>query len=100
VDVPVAVAGVRLAPGSYSLYAIPTPSTWTLVVNRAWQRWGIPISADVRAQDVGEAALTPERLGEPVETLRFFFQPGSEGAIELVMEWESNRLRIPVRPGA
>jgi hypothetical protein len=98
VTVPVAVAGVSLVPGSYSLYAIPSSSTWTLVLNRAWERWGIPLSPEVRAQDVGEALLTPERLAEPVETLRFSFAP-TAGGVDLLMEWEGSRLRIPVTPG-
>ena len=96
VTVSVDVAGVTLAPGSYSLYAIPTDSTWTIVVNRDFQRWGIPLSSDVRARDMGQATLTPEALPEHVEALRFRFEPKGVGRVDLVLEWESTRLSIPM----
>src|SRR5256712_13944927 len=39
------IAGVRVEPGTYTLYAIPGASKWQIVVNRGVQRWGIPIDA-------------------------------------------------------
>jgi DUF2911 family protein len=101
IHLPVAadIGGVRVEPGSYSLYAIPSDTTWQVVVNRSIQRWGIPINEQVRAQDVGAATARVERLAEPVETLTLRFGPvgGTGNATELVIEWERTRVRVPIR---
>src|SRR5438046_10402578 len=62
------IAGVRVEPGTYTLYVIPGASKWQIVVNRGVQRWGVPIDKDVRAADVGVGTVTTESLGAPVET--------------------------------
>lgn len=91
------VAGVRVEPGPYTLYAIPGASSWQVVVNRGVQRWGIPINDEVRALDVGAGAVTTESLGAPVETLTLTFAPPAGNATELVVEWEKTRIRVPIR---
>lgn len=91
------IAGVRVEAGTYTLYAIPGESEWEIVVNRAVERWGIPINEQVRAQDVGSGKVRVERLTAPVERLDIAFGPAMGNAAELVMEWELTRVRIPVR---
>ncbi|HEX9487044.1 MAG TPA: DUF2911 domain-containing protein [Gemmatimonadales bacterium] len=99
INVPFAaqLAGVRVEPGTYTLYAIPGASKWQIVVNRGVQRWGVPIDTEVRAKDVGSGTATTETLGAPVETLTLKFAPGQGNATELVVEWEKTRVRIPIR---
>lgn len=91
------IAGVRVDPGTYTLYAIPAESEWEIVVNRAVERWGIAISEQVRAQDVGSGKVRVEALAVPVETLNIQFGTPSGGAAELVVDWEMTRVRIPLR---
>ena len=93
---PARVGSVDLEPGSYSLYAIPGAGEWTIVVNGNPDRWGVPLSAEVRAADVGSFAVVPQELSEPVETLTFDFGPSSEGSGVLVYAWERITLSIPV----
>jgi len=99
INVPFAaeIGGVRVAPGTYTLYAIPGAAKWQIVVNRGVQRWGVPIDKDVRAGDVGASTVTTESLGAPVETLTLKFAPAMGNATELVVEWEKTRVRIPIR---
>jgi hypothetical protein len=97
VPFPAVVAGVRVEPGTYTLYAIPGASSWQIVVNRGVQRWGVPINDEVRAQDVGTGTVATESLGAPVETLTLKFAPAAGNATDLVVEWEQTRLRVPIR---
>ena len=90
------IAGVRVRPGAYTLYAIPGASSWRIAVNRGVQRWGIPIDDKVRAQDVGTGTVRVEQLDAPVETLTLRFAPPAGNATELLLEWEKTRVRIPV----
>lgn len=91
------IAGVRVEPGSYSIYAIPGTTEWQIVVNRLVQRWGIPIDSRVRAEDVGTGTVKPEPLSEPVEQFTIRFAPPSGNSTELIVEWETTRVRIPIR---
>jgi hypothetical protein len=90
-DGPADVGGVELAPGSYSIYAVPAADEWQIFLNSNWQRWGIPIDDGVRASEVGSFTATPEPMDEFVETLRYRWENG-----ELLLEWENTRVRIPV----
>ena len=90
------IGSVILPAGSYSLYAIPGESEWTIVVNGNPDRWGVPLNAEVRAADVGSFTVTPARRGESLDRLTFTFRPSSELAGELIYEWEGVRLSIPV----
>jgi hypothetical protein len=91
------IGGVRVDSGAYSLYAIPRESEWEIHVNRAVERWGIPIDPAVRAQDVGRGTFRVEALDRHVEQLTLSFTPPSRNATELVVEWERTRVRIPLR---
>lgn len=89
------VAGVRVEPGTYSLFVVPRKTTWEIHVNRAVDRWGIPIDAQVEAQDVGKGTVPVETLAAPVEQLTLRLVAGAPA--ELVVEWERTRVRIPIR---
>lgn len=90
------IGGVLVEPGSYSLYAIPGESQWTIVVNRKWDRWGIPINDQVRQQDVGSFTVPVEHIPDMVETLTFTWESTGENGGNLVMEWEHTRVAIPI----
>jgi len=97
--VPVAVrlGDVNLKPGVYSLYAIPGPKAWQVVVNQSAERWGIPINAAVRTKDVGAVTIASGRTDAPVETLTLRLEPAGEGTLALVIEWERTRVQLTVR---
>jgi hypothetical protein len=89
------VAGVHVEPGTYSIYVVPQATSWEVHVNRAVDRWGIPIDATVQAQDVGKGTVPVETLAQPVEQLTLSLVAGTP--TELVVEWEKTRVRIPIR---
>ena len=90
------IGRVDVTPGSYSLYAIPGATSWTIVVNGNTNRWGIPISADVRSADIGSFTVPASELDRHVETLEFTFQRRSDSEGDLVYVWERTTFRIPI----
>lgn len=100
VTAPVRIGEMELEPGAYALYAIPGREEWEIVVNSAVDRWGIPIDEEVRQHDVGSVTVTPESLSEPVEAMDLRLEPRDGGGANLVMEWETTRLSVPVRPAS
>lgn len=90
------LAGVSVGPGWYSLNAVPGEREWRIVVNREARRWGIPIEAAVRGNDVGSGVVPVERTGEVVELMTIHLEPRPGPAAELVIEWDRTRVRVPI----
>ena len=98
VSVPVLFGEIRLAPGTYSLYAIPEQREWRVIVNRAARRWGIPINDAIRTEDIGAVTAAVEALtGGVVEEFRIHFERGGRDAVDLVFAWDRTRVRVPIR---
>lgn len=96
VPFPAEIAGVAVEPGWYSLYAIPGPDAWELVVNREARRWGIPIDEEVREHDVGSGTVPVDSLGETMERLTIRLERATSDSAEMVISWERTRVRAPV----
>ena len=101
VHTPVAAefAGIRVDPGSYSLYTVPGTDQWTIILNRSITQWGHEgtYTPAVQAQEVGRAQVGTEHLDSHVETFTIRSVPTTTGA-DLILEWERTRVIIPVRP--
>ena len=96
---PANLGGVELDAGSYSIYAIPGSDEWTFFVNSNWERWGIPISEEVRATEVGTFTAEVQETGEFVETLQYSFEPQANNTMgDIVLEWENTRVAFHLHP--
>lgn len=93
------IAGVRVEPGSYSIYTVPGREQWTIVVNRSITQWGHESSYtdEVRGQEVGRATVPATTVEQPVEQFTIRSEPAGEGS-NLILEWERTRVTIPVLP--
>jgi len=94
------LAGIVIPPGRTALYTIPGPESWEVILNAATSQWGIESEyrAEVRARERGRAILRSAR-GDFVERLRFSMEPqaGDSGQVDLVLAWETTRLRMRIR---
>jgi hypothetical protein len=92
------IAGVRVEPGSYSLYTEPGETQWTVIINRSTGQWGHESSYtdEVRAQEVGRGSVPTQRLDQHIEQFTIRGEATGAGA-DLLLEWERTRVRIPVR---
>lgn len=97
-DVAARAGDFHLPPGSYSIYTVPDPVAWEIVINRSIRQWGLEsvYTEEVRAQEVGRFKVPVEVLDAPVETLTVRAVPSSTGAVNLVLEWQTTRVRIPL----
>ncbi|WP_423925865.1 DUF2911 domain-containing protein [Candidatus Palauibacter sp.] len=85
------VGGVSLAPGSYSLYATPGETEWEFHLNSNFERWGIPIDAEVRSAEIGSFSATPSATAGMVEMMTFEHMDGA-----LRLSWENTQVDIPL----
>lgn len=98
---PLVIAGIAVPAGSYSIYTIPDPKTWHVILNRSTAQWGREdrYSDEVKAQEVGHGMAPSSALTAPVETFTIRTAPGSDGAVNLLLEWEKTRVTVPVVAG-
>ena len=95
------IGGVALEPGSYSIYAIPGEEEWQFFVNSNYERWGIPISDEVRSTEVGSFTATPETVDDMAEQLTFSYSPNGENTMgDIVLAWENTRVSFHLHPGS
>jgi len=96
-DRAIAVGGVVLAPGRYSIYSRPEADRWEIFLNRSTLHWGNDLSPPVLAQEIGHVTVPVERLVVPVETLTVHTEAISQDAADLVFDWENTRVRLTLR---
>ncbi|MDX1546905.1 MAG: DUF2911 domain-containing protein [Rhodothermales bacterium] len=105
---PVQMAGQRLGAGTYSIFTVPGPDTWTIHVSPqlgldGTGRLGPDGTFTPNVFDPAENVLTftvPAGTisGEdPVEQFTMAFEPDGDGA-HLVLRWERTEVRIPLVP--
>ncbi len=92
----ISLGGMHLDAGSYAIYTVPGAESWEVFLSESTDHWGIPIDEDVRAQEVGSVTVPREEPADHVETLTLSFAPVDGNATELVLEWETFRIRVPV----
>lgn len=92
------IAGIRVEPGSYSIYTVPGREQWTVIVNRSISQWGIEsaYTPEVRAQEVDRAPVPSEQLASPVETFVITAESTGAQSADLVLDWETTRVRVPI----
>jgi hypothetical protein len=85
--------------GTYSIYTVPGEKEWEVIVNRSITQWGHESSytPEVQKQEVGRGKVKSETLKAPVEKLTFSAEPNSEKTKELVLEWQTARVAIPLK---
>ncbi len=100
IHLPVAatIAGLRAEPGSYALYTVPNEKEWTIVVNRSTKQWGIEdqYTAAIQQQELGRAQVPAEAVKDAIEQFTIASQPAGPGKVDLVLEWEHSRVKVPI----
>jgi DUF2911 family protein len=85
VSTDVKIEGKDLPRGAYTLWAIPGPTKWTMIVNRAHPVFHTRYQS-VADQDVLRFIVSP-RTGSHMETLAFYFPLVNAKHAELVLHW-------------
>ena len=84
-------AGTAVPAGRYSLWTIPSPAGWKLVLNRNTGQWGTDY--DPR-YDLARLDMTVEALAQPVEQFTITVEPRGTGGV-LQRAWGTTRAWVP-----
>ncbi len=89
----VKVDGKKIAKGRYTLYAIPNPDSWTLIINKDTDTWGAFRYNE--KNDVQRIVLPVRSTTKMVETLSMTCNKKSNG-FDLVIAWDTKQVSMPV----
>jgi hypothetical protein len=87
------VAGKEVPAGTYALFAIPTPESWTLILNKQHAQWGAfkyAVAEDQLRFEVKPVACAPQ------EFLRYAIEPKAENAATVKLAWEKLSIEFEV----
>lgn len=87
------VGGTEVPAGSYTLFAIPTPAAWTLIISKATGEWGIPYPG--KANDFARVPMKVSQLSAPLENFTISFQQAS-GACTMRLAWEKTEATVRI----
>lgn len=87
------IGGTAVPAGSYTIWSIPSPSGWQLILNRQTGQWGTQYNA---AQDLAHIPMRVETLASPMEQFTIALTPrGNES--DLSFAWDRTRAVVAVR---
>ena len=90
---PIAIAGVDMAPGTYTVWTLPSPDGVQLIINKQHGQWGTRYNPQM---DLVRVALQTETLDAPVDTFTIRIAPGTASTGTLFIEWDRFRWSAPV----
>src|SRR5256714_2986002 len=85
------LAGTAVPAGKYSLWTLPSPAGWKLIVNKNTGQWGTDYNAQY---DLARLDMKVDKLAQPVEQFTIRVDPEGNGGV-LKLEWERTRASIP-----
>jgi hypothetical protein len=93
-DTDLMVAGTKVPAGSYTLFTVPSQSSWTLIISKKTGEWGIPYPGE--GDDLARIDMKTSALPSPVEQFLISFDHAG-GACTLHLDWEKTRASVEIK---
>lgn len=89
----VAIGGKKVAKGRYTIYAIPTETKWTIILNKDTDTWGAFVYDDKK--DVLRTDVAVQPLNTPVDAFSMNFNKTDKG-MDLFIAWDNVGVTVPI----
>jgi hypothetical protein len=88
------IGGTKVPAGKYTLYTLPSPETWKLIINKQTGQWGTVYNQD---QDLARVDMKTTALAAPVEQFTISCDPNDKSSANLALDWEKTRVSVLVK---
>ena len=92
-NVDVMVGGKNVPAGRYTLFTLPTPTKWTLIISKLTGEWGIPYPGE--QHDFARMEMKVSKLASPLENFTISFDPAGNICM-MKLDWETTRASIDI----
>jgi hypothetical protein len=91
-DKDLVIEGVAVPAGTYTLWTIPRPDGWTLIINKQTGQWGTIYDS---AQDLARVEMHVEPLEATADQFMISVEPMEAGAV-LRLKWDDREAWVPI----
>jgi hypothetical protein len=90
----ITLGGQTIKAGTYTIFAIPGETEWTVIVNSDLDFWGT--HAYKMASDVARFTVPTKSLSEVVENFSIRFEDLKNGAAVMRIAWDQTMVEVPI----
>jgi hypothetical protein len=88
------IGDLSVPAGTYTIYSLPSESTWKLIINKQTKQWGTVYNQD---QDLGRTDMKRGKApATPVEQFAIKFEDTHGKKTQLHLIWENTDVFVPV----
>lgn len=91
--VPLHIGTLLVPAGTYTVFTLPTPTKWMLIVNKQTGQWGLEYHQE---QDLGRIELKSHKLPGAQEVMSISFDDIKKDSAELHIRWETTDESVKV----
>ena len=92
-DAHLTIEGKDVPAGSYTIFTVPNPDKWQLIVNKKTGEWGIPYKYE--SDELGRYNMTVSKTSAPVENFTISFHEMGTGC-HMYLDWENTRATVEI----
>jgi len=93
-DVALTIGGANVPAGNYTLYTLPGPTSWKLIINKQTGQWGTEYN---QAQDLVRVDMKVGQLSSPLEQFTISFDKTGGNSAMLKLEWDTTVAGVDVK---
>ena len=89
----ITVGGTPVPAGNYTIFTIPNPDKWTLIISKKTGEWGTNYAGP--SNDLARIDMKVSTLPSPIENFTISFEKAGNGGT-LHMDWETTRASVAI----
>ncbi len=87
------IGGTTVPAGSYTLYTLPNPTRWLLIINKQTTQWGTVYNEPM---DLARIPMQSTTLSSPQEKMSISFENTRDNTTELHIKWDTTNQYVPI----
>ena len=93
-DTALMIGNASVPAGSYTLYSLPTATSWKLIINKQTGQWGTEYN---QAQDLARVDMKVGQRSSPLEEFTISFDKTGGSSATLKLEWDTTIASVDVQ---
>jgi len=89
----VKVGGKDVPAGSYTIFVVPNPDKWTLIINKKTGEWGVPYKYE--SDELARVDMSLSKLPSSVENFTIAYDKSGNGCT-MHMDWDTTRAAVEI----
>lgn len=93
-DEAVSIQGTVIPAGTYGIFTIPTPTSWTIILSKNAQQWGA--YQYKQEEDILRFTVPSQKLQNKVETFTIQFEDITPNSTQLTLAWDKTKVGFTI----